>query len=81
MQGSLATKIPKWGFNFFPAYRSTGGHITHIVGNWREVRIKMPLNWRTRNYVSTIYGGSMYGAIDTTYIMMLIKILGTAYIV
>ena len=81
MQRSLATKILRWGFNFFPAYRSTGGHVTHIVGNWLRNPIKMPLNWRTRNYVGTIYGGSMYGAIDTIYIMMLIKILGTEYIV
>jgi len=58
MPGLLAMKILRWGFNLFPAYRRTGKHGTYIASNWRKVRIKMPLNWRTRNYVDTIYGGS-----------------------
>jgi acyl-coenzyme A thioesterase PaaI-like protein len=81
MPRSHATKILRRGFNFFPAYRSTGGRITYIAGNWQEVRIKVSLNWRTRNYVGTIYGGIMFGAIDHNYMMMLIKILGSEYIV
>ena len=45
------------------------------------MRIKLPLNWRTRNYVGTIYGGSMYGAVDPIYMLMLIKVLGPEYVV
>ena len=41
----------------------------------------VPLSRRTRNYVGTIFGGSMYGAIDPIYMLMLIKILGPEYIV
>jgi len=81
MPESLKTKIIRWGFNFFPAYRGTGAWITYIAGDWREVRIKLPLNWRTRNYVGTIFGGSMYGAVDPMYMVMLIKILGPEYAV
>lgn len=81
MPESLRTKISRWGFNFFPAYRGTGAWITYIAGDWREVRIKLPLNWRTRNYVGTIYGGSMYGAADPIYMLMLIKVLGQEYVV
>ena len=68
-------------FNFFPAYRGTGGRITYIADDWREVRVKLPLNWRTRNYVGTIYGGSIYASIDPIYMLMLIHILGPDYIV
>lgn len=53
----------------------------YIANDWREVRIKVPLNWRTRNYVGTIYGGSIYGAIDPIYMLMLMKILGPGYTV
>jgi acyl-coenzyme A thioesterase PaaI-like protein len=81
MAESFKTKIARWGFNFFPAYRGTGARITYIAADWCEVRIKLPLNWRTRNYVGTIYGGSMYGAVDPIYMVMLIKILGPEYIV
>jgi len=45
------------------------------------VRVRVPLNWRTHNYVGTIFGGSLYGAIDPIYMLMLIKILGPDYIV
>jgi acyl-coenzyme A thioesterase PaaI-like protein len=81
MPESLTTTFTRWGFNFFPAYRGTGARITYIARDWREVRVKLPLNWRTRNYVGTIFGGSMYGAVDPIYMVMLIKILGPEYIV
>lgn len=71
----------RWGFNFFPAYRGTGGRIAYIADDWREVRVKLPLSWRTRNYVGTIYGGSIYASIDPIYMLMLIKILGPEYII
>jgi hypothetical protein len=81
MPESFKTRMYRLGFNFFPAYRGTGARIIYIADDWQEVRIKLPLNWRTRNYVGTIYGGSMYGAIDPIYMVMLIKILGKEYVV
>jgi acyl-coenzyme A thioesterase PaaI-like protein len=75
------TRISRWAFNFFPAYRGTGARITSIAPDWREVRIRLPLNWRTRNYVGTTFGGSMYGAVDPIYMLMLIKVLGPEYVV
>src|SRR5690606_5889628 len=65
----------------FPAYRGTGGRVIYIAEDWHEIRVKLPLSWRTRNYVGTIYGGSIYGAIDPSYMLMLMKILGDGYIV
>lgn len=81
MAESLKTRFQRWGFNFFPAYRGTGARITYIAHDYREIHIKLPLNWRTRNYVGTIYGGSMYGAVDPIYMIMLIKLLGPHYVV
>jgi acyl-coenzyme A thioesterase PaaI-like protein len=81
MPESITTKLTRWGFNFFPAYRATGARITYISHDWRQVRIKLPLSWRTRNYVGTIFGGSMYGSVDPIYMVMLIKILGKGYVV
>jgi hypothetical protein len=71
----------RWGFNLFPAFRGTGARVTYMSGDFREVHVKLPLNWRTRNYVGTIFGGSFYGAVDPHYMIMLIKILGPDYIV
>jgi acyl-coenzyme A thioesterase PaaI-like protein len=71
----------RWGFNFFPAFRGTGARVTYIAGDFHEVHVELPLNWRTRNYVGTIFGGSLYGAVDPHYMIMLIKILGPGYTV
>ena len=81
MPESLTTRMLRWRFNFFPAYRGTGGRITYMADDFHEIRIKLPLNWRTRNYVGTTFGGSLYGAVDPLYMVMLIKILGSGYIV
>jgi len=81
MPESFRTRIDRLKFNFFPAYRGTGGRVTYISHDFREMRVKIPLNWRTRNYVGTIYGGSMYSAIDPIYMLMLIKNLGPDYVV
>lgn len=81
MPESFATKIDRWKFNFFPAYRGSGARVLFIAEDYRKIRVKIPLSWRTRNYVGTIYGGSMYAGIDPIYMLMLIKTLGADYIV
>lgn len=81
MPESWRTRITRWGFNFFPAWRGTGARMTYIASDWREVRVRVPLSWRTRNYVGTIFGGSLYGAADPWFMIMLIRNLGPAYTV
>lgn len=78
---SWRSRLWRWGFNLFPAYRGTGGRVIYIAPDWREVHVALPLNWRTRNYVGTLFGGSLYGAIDPIYMLMLIKNLGQGYVV
>jgi acyl-coenzyme A thioesterase PaaI-like protein len=68
-------------FNFFPAFRGTGGRVADISDDFRRIEVVLPLNWRTRNYVGTIFGGSLYGAVDPFYMIMLIQTLGPEYIV
>ena len=81
MTESLKTRLLRWGFNLFPAYRRTGARITYIAADLHEVRIKLPLNWKTRNYVGTVFGGSMFGAVDGVHMVMLMKLLGPDYAV
>jgi acyl-coenzyme A thioesterase PaaI-like protein len=67
--------------NIWPCFRGTGAKLLYISADWKSVEVKLPLNWRTRNYVNTIFGGSIYAAVDPFYMLMLIKILGPEYIV
>ena len=81
MRESLRSKLRRWGFNLFPAYRGTGGRLEYLADDYSEIHVRLPLNWRTRNYVGTIFGGSLYGAVDPVYMIMLIKLLGRDYVV
>jgi hypothetical protein len=65
----------------FPAWRGTGATVTYIAGDYRELRVELPLTWRTRNYVGTIFGGSLYAAVDPWYMILLIHLLGRDYVV
>ena len=81
MPESFASRVMRWKFNIFPAYRGSGARVTYISGDFREIRVRLPLSFRSRNYVGTIYGGSMYAAVDPMYMIMLIHLLGPEYVV
>jgi len=82
MPESFRTRVTRLAYTYlFPAYRGTGGRIAYISDDWREVRVEIPLSRRTKNYVGTTFGGSMYGAVDPIYMVMLIKALGPGYVV
>jgi hypothetical protein len=68
-------------YNLVPSYRASGGWVTHLAADWREVKVKLPLNLWTRNYVGTTYCGSMYAAVAPWYMAMLIGALGPDYVV
>lgn len=77
----LNTRITRWFLNRWPPLHGTGVHVTYIGPAFSEVRIRLPLNWRTYNAVGTIFGGSMYGACDPWFMVMLMRQLGPDFIV
>lgn len=78
---SLRTRLFRWAFNLWPCFRGTGARVAFIASDWSEVRVRLPLSWRTRNYVGTIFGGSLYAGVDPFYMLMLIHRLGPSYVV
>jgi len=81
LRESLRTRLFRWAFNVWPCFRGTGARVTFIAADWSEVRVRLPLSWRTRNYVGTIFGGSLYAAVDPFFMLMLIHRLGPDYLV
>lgn len=69
------------GFNLHPSFRSTGGRAVFVSPDLRHIRIKLPWNWRTRNIVGSIYGGSLFAITDGPHPTMLMANLGRDYIV
>jgi acyl-coenzyme A thioesterase PaaI-like protein len=84
-QAGTGESMHTWAFrqmlNVWPCYWGTGGRVTFISRDWQQVNVRLSLGLRTRNYVGTIFGGSLYGSVDPIYMLMLIKILGPAYLV
>ena len=81
MAESFESRLLRWRFNLFPAYRGSGARVTYIAADFREIRIRLPLSFRSRNAVGTIFGGSMYASVDPMYMIMLLKLLGRDYVV
>ncbi|OUS34820.1 hypothetical protein A9R00_12365 [Oleispira antarctica] len=71
----------RWFVNLAPAYRRCGARVTHIATDYKTVKIKLDLTWKTRNHLNMIWGGSLYSALDPIYGVMLHKILGPDYYV
>ncbi|MEM1183118.1 MAG: DUF4442 domain-containing protein [Acidobacteriota bacterium] len=71
----------KWGFNLSPMYRRSTARIIDVDPDLSQIRIRLPLSYRNRNYVGSIFGGSMFSAVDPIPMVQLINILGPDYVV
>lgn len=67
--------------NYWPPFLAAGIHVDHVSNDHSEVDVSLKLAFWNRNYVGTQYGGSLYSMTDPFYMLMLIKMLGPAYIV
>ncbi len=86
---SLLEKLPhswkphviRYGFNWHPAYRRTGGRVDYVSPDLTLIRVRLPFNRGTRNLVGSIFGGSLFAITDGPHPFLLIAALGPAYVV
>jgi hypothetical protein len=81
MKRPISARLARFLMNIAPCIRSSGGRVMALSQDFRRLQVRLKLTWLTRNLVGTIYGGSMYSAIDPFYMLMLIRILGRDYVV
>ena len=81
MTESFKSRMTRVMFNYFPIFWSTGAKVTYLAAYYKEAHLKLPLSWRTRNYVGTIFGGSMFASTDVLYFLLVLNNLGKNYIV
>jgi len=74
-------KLFKLVFNLSPMYRRSTGRLTHVTEGFWRVDIKIPISYKNRNYAGTIFGGSLFSATDPIFMVQLVQIIGTDYIV
>lgn len=75
------SNIFKWGFNFSPMYRRSTAKILYVSKDLLHVKIRLPLNYKNKNYMGTIFGGSMFSAVDPIPMVQLINLLNKNYVV
>ena len=71
----------RWGFNWFPAWRATGGRVIHVSADLKRIVVKLPLNRGTRNAVGTLFGGALFATTDGLHPTLLALQLGPDYII
>lgn len=67
--------------NHYTPFRAAGARVRHISPDFREIIVDIALTWRNRNIVGTLFGGSMYTAVDPIYMTMFMQNLGPDYVV
>lgn len=71
----------KYGFNYSPMYRRSTGKIIEISKDLSSITVKIPISWKNRNYMNSLFGGSMFSAVDPIPMIQLVQILGMDYVV
>ena len=71
----------KIGFNWSPMYRRSTGRLTYVSDDLYYIKLKLALNYKNRNYVGSIFGGSMFSAVDPIPMIQLMNLLGPKYVV
>ncbi|WP_299157237.1 DUF4442 domain-containing protein [uncultured Tenacibaculum sp.] len=73
--------IFKHGFNISPMYRRSTGKIIEVSEDLLEAKVKIPISYKNKNYVGSIFGGSLFSATDPVFMIQLMNILGNDYVV
>jgi acyl-coenzyme A thioesterase PaaI-like protein len=81
MAESLKSRLVRLRLNLFPAFWCSGAKLIYLSDDFHEMHLKLPLNLRSRNYIGTIFGGSMFSATDPTYFLLLFFHLRKNYII
>lgn len=74
-------RLIRWGFNFHPAYRGTGGRVEYVAPDVSHIRVRLPFNRRTRNLLGSLFGGALFGITDGPMPTMLMWALGPDFVV
>ncbi|NRT16705.1 hypothetical protein HNP99_003077 [Flavobacterium sp. 28A] len=74
-------KLLKYGFNWSPMYRRSTAKITTVSKDLLTISIKLPISYKNKNYVNSIFGGSMFAAVDPIPMIQLMHLIGDDFVV
>lgn len=67
--------------NLWPPFFGLRIHIVRIAPDWREITIRMKLSLRNMHYVGTHFGGGLFAMTDSFFMLMLMHVLGSDYLI
>jgi acyl-coenzyme A thioesterase PaaI-like protein len=67
--------------NIWPPFLFSGISILEISKDFRHAKVRLKKKAVTSNYVGTLFGGSLFAMTDPFYMLMIMKNLGSQYIV
>lgn len=62
-------------------YKRSTAKVIKVSSDLLHIRIKLPISYKNRNYVNTIFGGSMFSAVDPFPMVQLMNLIGDDYVV
>lgn len=65
----------------FAPYLGAGIKVTKVAEDFSAATVELRQHWYNTNYVGTHFGGSLYSMVDPHYMLLLMRRLGTGYIV
>ena len=68
-------------WNLYPPFLGAGIRITGVAGDWRWMEARLKFRPWNRNYVGTVFGGSIFSLCDPFHMVLLINRLGRDYVV
>ncbi len=75
------SKLFKHGFNLSPMYRRSTGRVINVSQDLLNVVVRIPISYKNRNYVNSIFGGSLFSSVDPIPMVQLINLIGDDYVV
>ncbi len=71
----------KVGFNLSPMYRRSTARITSVSEDLMFIKVRLPISYKNSNYVGSIFGGSMFSAVDPIPMIQILNLLGDDFVV
>ena len=77
----LRQRFLEKAIRFYGPFLGAAVKVDEVSKDYRYAKVRMPLTFYNKNYMGTQFGGSLYAMVDPWYMLMLIKNLGSDYIV
>lgn len=74
-------KLFKWAFNLSPMYRRSTARIQSVSDDLSKICIRLPITYKNKNYMGTIFGGSMFSSVDPIPMVQLIYLTDHQYVI